>query len=89
MSVIFHTSVLRAPRGMVRPAQSNNKQRVSTMNSSFLQRVHVAMLLLACVWAAICFAAWPVVDGGIFAAIALGPLVSYGIVAWLIWQLRR
>lgn len=55
------------------------------MNSSFLQRVPVAMLLLAGVWATICFAAWPVVDGGIFAAIAQGPLVSYAIAGWLIW----
>lgn len=59
------------------------------MNTSILQRVHVAMLLLGCVWAAICFAAGPVIDGGIYTAIALGPLVSYAIVAWLISQLRR
>jgi hypothetical protein len=47
------------------------------------------MLALSALWALVCLAAPPVKDTAIYTVIAIGPLVSYCIAAWLIGQLRR
>lgn len=60
-----------------------------TMKSSLLHRLHIAMLSLSTLWAVMCLAAPAVRDSVMFVAIAVGPLVSYCIAAWLIGQLRR
>jgi hypothetical protein len=58
------------------------------MKLTRLQRFHVGMLTLSGVWALLCLAA-PPVDHAMAVTMAIGPLVSYIIVAVLISQLRR
>ncbi|MET0660340.1 MAG: hypothetical protein ABW110_19525 [Steroidobacteraceae bacterium] len=58
------------------------------MKTSLLQYMHIAMLSLSAVWAALCLVA-PSVDTGMYIAMAAGPLLSYVIGVSLIAQLRR
>lgn len=58
------------------------------MKTSLLQCLHIAMLSLSAVWAAVCLVA-PPVDSGMYVAMAAGPLLSYAIGAFLIAQIRR
>lgn len=58
------------------------------MKPSLLQALHVVMLSLSGLWAALCLATPPVEDG-MFVTMAVGPLVSYAIGVLLIAQLRR
>lgn len=58
------------------------------MKTSLMQRLNIAMLSLLGAWAALCFVV-PPIESRIYVAMAVGPLVSYAIGAWLIATLRR
>jgi hypothetical protein len=59
------------------------------MKSTLLRKLHVVIMALLLLWTFVSLAAPAVKDTGIYIAIALGPLISYGIAVWLIGTLRR
>jgi hypothetical protein len=59
------------------------------MKNSLLRKLHVVIMALLSLWTFVSLAAPAVKDTGIYIAIALGPLISYCIAAWLIGTIRR
>ncbi len=59
------------------------------MKNSLVRKLHVVIMALLLLWTFVSLAAPAVKDTGMYIVIAIGPLISYCIAAWLIGTLRR